>query len=414
MKAPLYVQRLLKVATISVLVVLFVSLPSSTLARGTTGVSATVRDLTQVETANVQTVISELIRARDALQDNGYIAQAANLKSVSTNIGIWLSGYKIKVDDGLPLDVLGKTNFWTGIIRLNPEVVDPSQCAGKPIRDECPTSAYERFQLLIRLGETLIHEKAHAHQGRLAGLQYAWEWLLQKVFTDKRNTLETEAYAVEYRRGFDWRTSTAVGYAFPGLTSDETADVIWSYLTGTKGRYDDYAKKKFAIAKAKKAFNKKLHSNVNFYITWPYSEMFPTMCQVFALQTDGSGELMNYDLGSFPSPEQVVVLSEETMVSVLLASDSQGAVDQGEANGLISFSPGSIPWGVECPAISNTPVLEPLPVVAVPPMPVGGIAGLPPVAGSPGRPYAALAGGLATAAFALTAGAWYARRRRLR
>ena len=42
---------------------------------------------------------------------------------------------------------------------------------------------------------------------------------------------------------------------------------------------------------------------------------------------------------------------------------------------------------------------------------VGGLAELPDLSGSSGPPYAALAGGLAAAAVALTAGAWYARRR---
>ena len=45
---------------------------------------------------------------------------------------------------------------------------------------------------------------------------------------------------------------------------------------------------------------------------------------------------------------------------------------------------------------------------------VGGIAELPAVSASSGPPYAALAGGLAAAALALTAGGWYARRRWLR
>jgi hypothetical protein len=42
---------------------------------------------------------------------------------------------------------------------------------------------------------------------------------------------------------------------------------------------------------------------------------------------------------------------------------------------------------------------------------VGGIAELPDVSGSSGPPYTVLAGGVATALLALTAGAWYARRR---
>ena len=46
--------------------------------------------------------------------------------------------------------------------------------------------------------------------------------------------------------------------------------------------------------------------------------------------------------------------------------------------------------------------------------PVGGLAELPDVSGSSGPPYAALAAGLAAAVVALSAGGWYARRRRLR
>ena len=52
--------------------------------------------------------------------------------------------------------------------------------------------------------------------------------------------------------------------------------------------------------------------------------------------------------------------------------------------------------------------------VAVPAPPVGGLAELPDVGGWSGVNYAAIASGLATAALALTAGAWYARRRLLR
>lgn len=44
-------------------------------------------------------------------------------------------------------------------------------------------------------------------------------------------------------------------------------------------------------------------------------------------------------------------------------------------------------------------------------LPVGGVADLPDVGGSSGANYALLAGGLAAAALALTAGGWYARRR---
>ena len=49
-----------------------------------------------------------------------------------------------------------------------------------------------------------------------------------------------------------------------------------------------------------------------------------------------------------------------------------------------------------------------------PTVPVGGLAELPEISGSSGPPYAALAGGLAAAVLALTAGAWYARRRWVR
>jgi hypothetical protein len=48
---------------------------------------------------------------------------------------------------------------------------------------------------------------------------------------------------------------------------------------------------------------------------------------------------------------------------------------------------------------------------AGPPVPVGGVAELPELSGSSGPNYVALAGGLAAALVALSAGAWYARRR---
>ena len=56
----------------------------------------------------------------------------------------------------------------------------------------------------------------------------------------------------------------------------------------------------------------------------------------------------------------------------------------------------------------------PTPTPAVLDPPVGGVAALPDVSGTSPPPYAALAGGLAAALLALTAGGWYARRRRLR
>jgi len=50
-------------------------------------------------------------------------------------------------------------------------------------------------------------------------------------------------------------------------------------------------------------------------------------------------------------------------------------------------------------------------LMAAPAGPVGGLAELPELGGSSGPPYLAIASGLAAAALALTAGAWYARRR---
>jgi hypothetical protein len=50
-------------------------------------------------------------------------------------------------------------------------------------------------------------------------------------------------------------------------------------------------------------------------------------------------------------------------------------------------------------------------VVTITTLPVGGAAQLPDAAGSSGPNYALLAGAIAAVAAALTAGAWYARRR---
>ncbi len=50
----------------------------------------------------------------------------------------------------------------------------------------------------------------------------------------------------------------------------------------------------------------------------------------------------------------------------------------------------------------------------LPPAPVGGMAGVPDASGSAGRNYAVIAGVAAAAAVALSAGAWYARRRWVR
>jgi hypothetical protein len=59
--------------------------------------------------------------------------------------------------------------------------------------------------------------------------------------------------------------------------------------------------------------------------------------------------------------------------------------------------------------LPSTPTPTPMP--AAPDPPVGGLAELPTAGGSSGGNYAALAGGLAAALAAITAGAWYARRR---
>jgi hypothetical protein len=71
------------------------------------------------------------------------------------------------------------------------------------------------------------------------------------------------------------------------------------------------------------------------------------------------------------------------------------------------------PPGPGC-TLQNAVVAVGVPCPAHTPVSAGGVAELPDVSGSSGPPYAALAGGLAVAVLALTARAWYARRRRAR
>jgi hypothetical protein len=108
--------------------------------------------------------------------------------------------------------------------------------------------------------------------------------------------------------------------------------------------------------------------------------------QIFSPPLTQTGAVMevDYDCGASPSTETVTMVHGSPNNTFLTDSNNQPAAEAGTES-----------LTINCQAAS----------------PVGGLAELPDTAGSSGPNYALLAGAIAAAVVALTASAWYARRR---
>jgi hypothetical protein len=132
----------------------------------------------------------------------------------------------------------------------------------------------------------------------------------------------------------------------------------------------------------------------------------------FTLDDGGTKTFSNvdaFDVGSYTVIEDdPQVTPGGFALSGLTCTDPDGgsSVDLGARKATIDLDAGET---VTC-TFTNTSTATPTPT----PAPVGGIAELPDASGSPARNYVPLAALAAAALVAVTAGAWYARRRRLR